>query len=198
MEKGLQLLTKKEILKQLRYENVYLGKDPNRTFAFYEENGLLPKSQGFRKKEALYPHNTPWIIKEILFAQQVEKRTVEDIKRERNSGGEVRAEALTRLGLEEEPLNFYHKHIHHGKYQTRDSDILVAIYNTEIIIFLVEGLWGGFFRSQQIEPRDLRILKKTVISMEEYGDFVKNQAVRRITGEGKILEETYLFEALFG
>ena len=192
------MLTVKEILKQLRSENVYLGKDPHRTFRFYEERGLLPEPEGFRKNEPLYPENTPWVIKNILFAQQVEKRTVEDIIREQRSGNEMRAEALQALGLEEEPLNFYTQHVYHGKYQTKDSDILVAIYKTEIVIFLLEGLWGGLFHSPHTEFRKLRVLKKVTLSLEEYGEYVQYQAVRKITGEGKLLEETYLFETLFG
>ena len=34
--------------------------------------------------------------------------------------------------------------------------------------------------------------------MEAYGDYVKDPAVKCITGEGRILEETDLFEILFG
>jgi len=192
------LLTVKEILKQLRNENVYLGKNPIRTFALYEEKGLLPEPEGFRKNEPLYPENTPWVIKNILFAQQVEKRTVEDIRREQRSGAEMRSEALICLGLEDEPLNFCINHVHHGKYRSKDSDVLVAVYNTEIVIFLVEGLWGGFFHSPHSELEKLRVLKKVTLTLEEYGEYAKYQAVRRLTGEGKLSEETYLFETLFG
>lgn len=192
------MLTVKEILKQLRNEEVYLGKDPLRTFRFYEERGLLPEPEGFRKNEPLYPENTPWVIKDILFAHQIEKRTVDDIVREQRFGDEMRTEALKSLGLEEAPLNFYTKHIYHGKYHSKDSDILVAIFRTEIVIFLLEGLWGGFFHSPNTEPRKLRVLKKVTVTLEEYGEYVKYQAIRKITGEGILLEETYLFETLFG
>ena len=192
------LLTVKEILKQLRSEDVYLGKDPHRTFRFYEEKGLLPEPEGFRRNEPLYPENTPWVIKDILFAQQVEKRTVDDIVREQRQGNQMRTEALKSLGLEEAPLNFYTKHVYHGKYHSKDSDILVAIFRTEMVIFLLEGLWGGFFRSPNTESRKLRVLKKVTVTLEEYGEYVKYQAIRKIAGEGKLIEDTYLFETLFG
>ena len=192
------LLTVKEILKQLRSENVFLGKDPHRTFRFYEEKGLLPEPEGFRKNEPLYPENTPWVIKDLLFAQQVEKRTIDDIIREQRFGHQTRAKALKSLGLEEEPLNFYTQNVYHGKYQSKDSDILVAIYRTEIVIFLLEGLWGGFFHSPNTGSKKLHVLKKVTLTLEEYGEYVKSQAIRKIAGEGKLLEETYLFETLFG
>lgn len=192
------MLTVKEILKMLRSESVYLGKDPYRTFQFYEERGLLPEPEGFRNDQPLYPENTPWVIKNILLAQQVEKRTVQDIIRQQRSGEQMRANAMKSLGLEQEPLNFYTRHIYHGKYGSKDSDILVAIFRTEIIIFLLEGLWGGFFHASDTEPRKLRVLKRVTLTLEEYGEYVKYQAMRRITGEGKLLEETFLFETLFG
>jgi len=192
------VLTRREILRHLKNEDVYLGKDPDRTFSLYQEKGLLPKPQGFRRNEPLYPDHTPRVIKGILFAQQVEKRTIDEIVRERLSGSEIQAEALMRLGLEEPPLNFYTKHVHHGKFGSPDSDILVAIYKTHIVIFLLVGLWGGFFHSPHTAPKPLRVLKKFVLSMEQYGDYVSHQAIRRITAEGTLLEETYLFEALLG
>ena len=71
------MLTKKEILKLLKNESVFLGRNPERTFEFYEENGLLPVSEGFRDDSPLYPDHTPWVFKDILFAQQVEKRTLQ-------------------------------------------------------------------------------------------------------------------------
>ena len=82
----------------------------------------------------------------------------------------------------------------YGQYQSKDSDILVAIYNIEIIFFLVEEIWGGFFLSWHSAPKKLRILKRVTMTIDEYGEFIKKQAVRRITGEGKILEEIYLSE----
>ena len=185
------MITKKEILKQLKHKDINMGKDPNRTFEFYEERGLLPKPQRYRNHEPLYPDNTPWIIKDVLFAHQVEKRTIDDIKRQQNSGSLFDEEVFQLLGLDEPPLNFYYKNIYHGRYQSKDSDILVAIYNNEIIFFLIEGL-----RSKR--QRHLRILQKESISMDQYGEFMKHQAIRRITGEGRVLEETYLFETLFG
>ncbi len=177
---------------------MYLGKDPHRTFLFYEEKGLLPEPEGFRKNEPLYPENTPWIIKNILFAQQIEKRTVQDILREQRFGNEMRADALKALGLDEAPINFYTKHVYHGKYQSKDSDILVALYKTEMVIFLLEGLYGGVFYSPHTENRTIRVLKRVVITIEEYGEYVKYQAINKIAGEGKLLEETYLFETLLG
>jgi hypothetical protein len=168
-----------------------MGKDPGRTFEFYEEKGLLPKPKRYRGQEPLYPDNTPWIVKDVLFAHQVEKRTIDDIKRQQDSGTIIDEEIFQQLGLDEPPLNFYYKNVYRGRYQSKDSDILVAIYNNEIIFFLVEGLG----RNRQ---RQLNVLQREIISMEQYGDFVKHQAIRRVTGEGKVLEETYLFETLFG
>lgn len=185
------MLTKKEILKQLKTNDVYMGKDPNRTFALYEERGLLPQPQGYRKNEPLYPDNTPWIVKDVVYLHQVEKRTIDDIKRRQNESGSFNRQILQFLGLDEPPLNLYSKNIYHGRYQSKDSDILVAIYNTKIIFFLLEGLRTN-------RQRRFKILQKKTVTMEEYGEYVKYQAIRRITGEGKVLEETYLFEALFG
>jgi hypothetical protein len=191
INKGGVLLTKKEILKQLKNENVYMGKDPNRTFAFYEERGLLPQSREYRKSKPLYPDNTPWILKEILFAHQVEKMTIEEIRRQQQSGSLFDPDILESFGLDALPLNFYYKTLYHGKYQSKNSDILVAIYETEIIFFLVEGL-----RSNRQEH--LKILQKKILTVEEYGEFVKHRAVGSIIGEGRILEETHLLDALFG
>jgi hypothetical protein len=192
------VLTRKEILRQLKTEKVYLGKDPNRTFTFYEERQLLPQPVGYRKSEPLYPEHTSWVIKDILFAQQIEKRTIEDIKREQEPGGGFGHERFQLLGLEKPPLNIYYRNHHHGQYGTNASDILVAIYETHLVVFLVEGVWGGFFGSPNGERKPMKILEKRVIPMDQYGAFVRDQAIGRVTGEGRVLEASNLFEALFG
>jgi hypothetical protein len=40
-----EMLTKKEILRRLAEENVYLGPKPERVFVYYIEKGLLSKSE---------------------------------------------------------------------------------------------------------------------------------------------------------
>ncbi|HIJ55847.1 MAG TPA: hypothetical protein HPQ03_06955 [Deltaproteobacteria bacterium] len=192
------MLTKKEILKLLKNESIFLGRNPDRTFDFYEENGLLPVPEGFRSDSPLYPDHTPWVFKDILFAQQVGKRTMEEIKREFRQGIDADNGLFLKLELADTPLNIYHKQKLHGRYGSKDSDVLVAIYETEIIFFLVEGFRESFVPIPDKSHDSFRIVKKKVISMEAYGEYVKDQAVKCITGEGRILEETYLFEVLFG
>ncbi len=192
------MLIKKEILKQLKKDNVDMGKNPDRTFSFYREKGLLPEPIGFRKKAPLYPDNTPWIIRDIRFAQLVEKRTVDEIRRTLSTGQTFEREQFEILGLKENPLNIFYKNVHHGKYHCADSDILVAIYEEEIVLLLVEGIWGGIKDGQDRLNSDIRILEKRTLTMEEYGEFVKEQAINRAMGEGMMLEEEYLLERLFG
>ncbi len=192
------MLTKKEILKLLKNENIFLGRNPDRTFDFYEENGLLPRSEGFRNDFPLYPDHTPWVVKDIILAQQVGKRTMEEIKREFRQGMDADQDLFLRLGLDEPPLNIYHKQKLHGRYGSKDSDVLVAIYKNRMIVFLVEGFRDGTIPTTVESDPSLRIILKKAISMEEYGEYVKDQAIKCIIGEGRILEETYLIEILFG
>ena len=138
------------------------------------------------------------MFKDILFAQQVGKQTLEEIKRTFRKGIDADPGLMLKPGLDAPPLNVYHKQKLHGRYGSRDTDVLVVIYETEIIFFLVEG-----FRERSIPTPDkshdpFRIVEKKIISMEAYGEYVKDQAVKCITGEGRILEETYLFEVIFG
>ncbi len=192
------MLTQKEIIKQLKRENVDMGKNPARTFLFYLDKGLLPAPSGFRKKEPLYPANTPRIIREIRYAQQVEKRTVEEIKSAWESGEKLHKENFELLGLSSKPLNIYFKSANHGKYYSSSSDIIVAVYEHQIVLLLVEGLRGGDFNSLGGYKLAIDIIEKKTISMEAYGEFIRHQAMKRITGDGKILEEEYLLGMLFG
>ena len=97
------MLTKKEIIKQLKNEKIFLGKDPNRTFDYYDENGLLPKSVGYRQQSPLYPEHTPWVIKDILIAQQVGNEARAGLIT--SAWHMKRAQRLARLnGLQLEPL----------------------------------------------------------------------------------------------
>jgi hypothetical protein len=133
-----------------------------------------------------------------LFAQQVGKRTLEEIKREFRQGIDADNGLVLKLELDDPPLNIHHKQKLHGRYGSKDSDVLVAIYETEIIFFLVEGFRESFIPTPDKSQDSFRIVRKKVIPMEAYGEYVKDQAVKCITGEGRILEETYLFELLFG
>lgn len=192
------MLTRKEILRLLKNESVFLGRNPERTFEFYEENGLLPMPEGSRNDSPLYPDHTPWVFKDILIAQQVGKRTLEEIKREFRQGIETDKDLIMKLGLGGRPLNVFHKQKLHGRYGSKNSDVLVAIYESEIVFFLVEGFRESFIPGTDKSSDPFRILRKKILPMDAYGEYVKDQAIKCITGEGRILEETYLFEVLFG
>ena len=158
----------------------------------------MPKPEGYRDQFPLYPDHTPWVIKDILFSQQIGKRTMAEIKKEFRQGMKADRGLYLRLGLEEFPQNIYHKQKLHGRYGSKVSDVLVAIYEHQIIFFLVEGFRNGALLDEDGSEEPFRIIIKKTLSMEDYGEYVKDQAIKRITGDGRILEETYLFEILFG
>jgi len=80
-------LTKKEILKKLKEENIDLGKNPYRTLIYYQQEGLLPQAEGMRGREALYPDKIINIIKRIRVFQRGGD-TLAEIKKFMNEGKE--------------------------------------------------------------------------------------------------------------
>lgn len=98
------MLTKKQILEYLERENVDLGSNPGRTFVYYQEMGLLPKSESFlpnNKTIALFPNWTPKLIKNIK-AYQREGKKLSEVKKVLDENRQKGKEIKKDLGLEDE------------------------------------------------------------------------------------------------
>ena len=81
IEKGQtpkSLLSINDILKILEEEGVGMGRNPHRTFVFYQEKGLIPKPQSrTSKREAKFFRSVPFLIKSIREAVQAGYRLSE-------------------------------------------------------------------------------------------------------------------------
>lgn len=64
------LLTKKEIFERLKKEGIDLGKNPFRTFLYYQETGLIPNPEGKRKNAFLFPEHTVESVKCVYNLQK--------------------------------------------------------------------------------------------------------------------------------
>ncbi len=64
------MLTKQEILDRLQKDEIDMGKNPSRTFIFYQQQGLLSSPIDRKGKLALYPDNIIDQIKRIKIFQK--------------------------------------------------------------------------------------------------------------------------------
>ncbi len=74
------LLTKKEIFERLKQEGIDLGKNPFRTFSYYQETGLIPEPEGKKKNSYLFPERTVDAVKRVYNLQK-DGESIPEIKK---------------------------------------------------------------------------------------------------------------------
>ena len=179
------MLTKQQILSQLKKENVDLGKNPERTFVYYQELGLLPiqgKSHvSIQKRRVLFPDWTPKVIKTIKRLQR-EGKKLREIKAALEESQSSIKNLKKVLGLERnEEVSFYVNYL--VERETRHC-VIGAFYRNRIKWFRI----GGLASSWDVDD-NLRIADSKTLNYEEYGDMVKKLAINIAKEEHRALTE---------
>jgi len=179
------MLTKEQILTQLKKENVDLGKNPQRTFVYYQEMGLLPiqgKSHvSIQKRRVLFPDWTPKVIKTIKKLQR-EGKKLRDIKAALDESESSIKNLKKVLGLKDnEETSFYVNYL--VERETRHC-VIAAFYRDRIQWFRIHGV-ASFW---DVDDK-LRIADSKTLNYEEYGDMVKKLAINIAKREQRALTE---------
>lgn len=76
--KSIMVITKKQLLRKLKESGIGMGKNPNRTFIYYQEKTLIPKLRYRNSKhEILFDSDIFFLIKIIREARQAGIRLLE-------------------------------------------------------------------------------------------------------------------------
>lgn len=179
------MLTKEQILSQLKKENVDLGKNPERTFVYYQELGLLP-TQGkshvsTQKRRLLFPDWTPKLIKTIKRLQR-EGKKLKEIKTALGESQSLTKTLKKVLGLEpNEEIALY---INYAVETEMTHCVVGAFYRDRIKWFKIEGVGSPWDVDE-----DLAIADSKTLNYEEYGELVKNLAIKVAKEEQRTLTE---------
>ena len=203
------MLTKLEILKLLKMHKVDMGKNPDRTFTYYQLKGLIPYKTGVHSKNrkiALYPNNTFNIIKNIRSLQE-EGKSLSEIKniliKEEMSRIEHKSISYT-LGLEEEG-QIYKTY----PYLIIDDEgfmyvVITAVYSTRIDWYKVKGHPRGTVKPQIILIDNLpyshigfEVVDHRRMSNTEYKNFIGSLAMRLLKDHKEILDIKEIMREIF-
>jgi len=188
------MLTKKEILDQLKQEKIHLGRNPERTFVYYQELGLLPtKRKDFtstKDRMLLFPDWTPKVIKTIKRLQR-EGKKLKEIKTALDEAQGLTKTLKKVLGLEQnEETAFYVNYL--VERETRYC-VIGAFYRDKIKWFRIEGVGSPWDVDE-----NLRIADSKTLDYEEYGDMVKKLAINIAKEEHRALTEKDINLMVFG
>lgn len=185
------MLTKKQILEQLKRENVDLGSNPGRTFVYYQEMGLLPKSENFlptNKTVALFPNWTPNLIKNIK-AYQREGKKLFEIKKDLEESGRTIKEWAEVLKLDSKEIRNITRHI----IQEEGMHYLISVFFPDKIQWFKVDKFSDPFHI----AKDIQILDTKTLSFEEYGELAKKLAIEFAKKKHKILRDRDIELAIF-
>lgn len=186
------MMTKKEILGQLKNSNVSLGKNPERTFVYYQEMELVPKGKTFlstNKRVALFPDWVPTLIKNIKKYQR-EGKKLSEIKKALDESRRMRKELKEALGLQDEKEE--------PSFQTsliREEEmhyLISAFYPDKIKFFKVDRIVDPFHIT-----KDLQVLEQKTLNLEEYAELVKRLAIKLAKEKHKILRDQDIKLSIF-
>jgi len=178
------MLTKKEILSQLKRENINLGENPERTFIYYQEIGLIPKGKGFlpsNKRVALFPDWTPRLIKNIKKCQQEGKKLLE-IKKAFKESQQFLQDWAKACKVKDGYMGMQ-------KHTTIETNLVVWFYPDRIEIYETDKAFD--------DAKKCKILRKRSLSLEEYQRFVGKEAVRIALEKRRIITTANICEAIF-
>jgi len=173
------LTTKKDILERLNKDEVYIGKNPNRTFIYYQEFGLLPKPVGRKEKKPIFPGWTHLLIKSIRKAVQA-GHSLSDILVgiEISKGGKCEPEFLGViphiLGRER---NFTCSYSQLGGCFGIPYFYTISPGNDGVKVFKVESKTPHNFFTLM---KDLNITEENHLSLEEFAEIVGLVAIDEI------------------
>ena len=188
------MLTKKQILDQLKKENVDLGSNPERTFIYYQQIGLLPHKKGSlpgNKRIGLFPDWIPGFIKRIKKAQQ-EGIKLWEIKKAFDKVGELLEIEWSRVLNLDNPEAIKKIH-HHVLSKGKEMYHLVTVFYPDRIHWFKVKISGIAFEI----PEDFKILDSKTFRLEEYSEFVKKLAVKIAKEQHRILEHRDIDRAIF-
>lgn len=179
------MLTKEEILNQLKKENVDLGKNPERNFVYYQELGLIPTKGNShvstQKRRLLFPDWTPKLIKTIKRLQR-EGKKLREIKTALGESQSLTKTLKKVLGLEQnEETAFY---INYMADRETTYCVVGAFYRDRIKWFKIQGVGSPWDVDENPRIADTRIL-----GYEEYGELIKNLAIKVAKEEQRTLTE---------
>lgn len=194
---AITMLTKEEILRQLSRENVDLGKNPERTFVYYQELGLIPtKAKGnisTRNRKLLFPDWAPKLIKTIKRLQE-EGKKLSEIKAVLDESQAIHKTIREKLSLDEdEELDFY---IDFGQDEYQDKEVKIcvvgAFYSDKIKWFKIENVSSPFFIDE-----NFRIVDTRTMTFREYGECIKNLAIGIAKENKRVLKNDDVVKAIF-
>jgi DNA-binding transcriptional MerR regulator len=198
-----EMLTKKEILRRLAEENVYLGPKPERVFVYYIEKGLLSKSVGRNDQwQGLYPKDTVELIKTIKEYQKKGwklskiKEFLEEDKRQETIADKL--ENLRKWENQEARGNKLREMLQLPEGQAHDFYDL-SRQNEDLwywIVVVPQFEKITWFLIDISNPGNEQVVKKKIMTIAEYNTFIQTLATTQIE-KGNILSREHIFEKAF-
>ena len=101
------MLTKKELLEELKKDDVDMGKRPERTIVYYQQLGLLPLAEKheLRRREVVFPNYTVRLIKDIRMHLK-RGGTLAEFKKGMEYNEEKRVQICKALKIDDENQGF--------------------------------------------------------------------------------------------
>lgn len=199
----MALLTKKEILRRLKEENIDLGRVPERVFVYYIEKELLSKSVGRNEKwEGLYPEDTVELIKIIKEYQNKGwklskiKEFLEEDKRQKTIADKLKnlkkwEDQEARENKLRELLQLTAGQAHDLYDLSRQNEDL---WHLIVVVPQFEKI--TWFLIDISNPGNEQVVKKKIMTIAEYNTFIQTLATTQIE-KGNILSREHIFEKVF-
>lgn len=189
------LPTKDNILKRLKKDGVYLGKNPKRTFGYYQEFGLLYKPMGLKVKKPYFPGFTHLLIKSIRKAKDA-GHSLSDILFgiEVSKGGKCdpnfRGVVAHQTGRER---NFTCSYSELGGVWGVPHFYTISPGNDGVKIFKVESKTPANFFTL---IKDLNISEVNHLSLEEFSEIVGLVAIDMIKLSSGLVRQDEIIDAV--
>jgi hypothetical protein len=187
--------TKREILERLEKDEIYMGKNPNRTFIYYQELGLIPTSKGRRGKEQTFDFWTHSLIKSIRRATQA-GHSLYNIRLGIEASKGVRCKTR---GLIANIIKRKQAYTPRSMLSMLGGYLGIPYYHTispggdGIEIFKIESKTPYNFFTL---IKDISISVVKVIPLEEYGEIIKARAIDIAKKEGMLLQPEFVHSSL--